>query len=111
VPSHHELPPIPEAISRIIGAAVMGESPGSVTREIEAIVKGWLCEPGIDHFEIEGRLSTLRDELANGIEAGKKPLPAFAYRKPIVVEKMRALREGLVTARETVCRLRAQSLV
>lgn len=111
MPSRHELPPIPEAISRIIGVAMMGESPASTTREIEAIVKGWWCEPGMDHFEIELRLTTLRDELANGIEASKKPLPAFAYRKPIVVEKMRALREGLVIAREAVCRLRTQSLV
>ena len=54
-----ELPPVTVAISRIVAEALMGQSPASMEREVEAIVQEWRDEPGNDHGEFGWRLTTL----------------------------------------------------
>jgi hypothetical protein len=110
-----ELHPVTQAISRVIGEAIMGESPASMEREIETILREWRGEPGIDHAEFGWRLTTLRDEMANAVEAGRKHLPAHvlphAKGNPKAVARLQAVHEGFILAREVLSRLRVQSLV
>ena len=106
-----ELPPVTVAISRIVAEALMGQSPASMEREVEAIVQEWRDEPGNDHGEFGWRLTTLWEEMANGIKAGEKALPPYAWLKPSVVARMNGMQQSLINARGILGRLRTQSLV
>jgi hypothetical protein len=111
-----ELSPVAEAMCRLLAEAVVGESPETMTREVEAIVSGWWGEDGVDHLEIERRLAVLNDELVSCVEAGRRPSHPFKnWRSPDVKRKLLhrhglAL-ERLVVAHEAVCRSRTRSLV
>ena len=106
-----ELHPVTQAIQRIIVQALMGAPPASMEREIDGIVGEWRCEPGIEHVEYCSRLVWLRDEMANGVNAGRKHLRPHATRNPTVVARLRALHDGLIHAREVLSRLRNKSLI
>lgn len=105
-----EVSPITQAINRIIAAGIEGASHTVMERETETIVREWQDERDIDHVEFNWRLTTLRDELANGINAFDKHLPLSAGLTPSAFAKMREMQKGLINAKGTVCRLHAQTL-
>jgi hypothetical protein len=109
------LPPVAQAMCRLIAEAMMGDSPATMTREVEAIIASWWDEEGVDHFEIEWRLASLNEELVSCVAAGRRPSHPFKnWQPPEVGEELmrkhvRAL-ERLVVAQDAVCRSRTRSL-
>lgn len=114
--AHPKLPPVAEAMCRLLAEALMDESPDTMTKEVEAIVTGWWGEDGVDHFEIERRLAALNDELVRCVEAGRRPSHPFNNWQPLEVRRKLLRRrdlalERLAVAHEAVCRSRTRSLV
>jgi hypothetical protein len=107
----NEVSPISLAINRITAAAYKNGSRIKMEIETATIVREWQDELGVDYGEFEWRLTTLRDELANGIKVFGKRLPWYIWMRPSAVARMREIQKGLVDAREMVCHLYGESLI
>ncbi|MDB5369908.1 MAG: hypothetical protein JWP20_1466 [Roseomonas sp.] len=56
------------ALTRIAELVQRGGTPDRVSREVAAIVAGWLLEAGDEREDVRERLAECRDELSAGVE-------------------------------------------